>query len=1171
MKKLVVSCWLLAACVAMATGAAWGGIDPQGPVGPVEGYYDVDETLVTRFPVDDVRAINRNPTAEEIAAADAAIDAAGGLGPKLEMPLAVMNGDGSCTLITGNLVADRLLRRLGNVPPGTTFPVRTVGENRETMLVNSAYDPNVPERTWKSDDFGDMAVVTNFRHYVTTEANWQQNMTNQMTKLYALAEEATNDFVRAFMSVTNLLGRSDGYCRTSLKGKERAYEKTVENMAETAGWPNVNTVYDVFGCTFVLGDWDDFAKVLSLVEAEFAAFGFRAVRVKNCYYTGSVKTSGYADVKINIRYSNGFTGEVILIEENMNREKTEGVSHEVYEIRRDYDASTSGAKDMTAQRIMDDLDRLMRIIQFNLNPEKDDSHDQFQGTYNSLVDHLPCLKDQKYAEIWSAKTRANLDAYIERITDPAMYDGYRARCAELAARPPELRVGVPVGMVVDQLPTGSDQCQSAPVSLLDGTPVRLVEPIEVQDYGRFPDPKLGEFVYAVFGDTQNYMGEGTVCSNASFKSRIDWLLDNKDMLRFSLVTHLGDVVDHADDPVQWALAHEQLARLYENGIPFGIAPGNHDLAWGDASRYVQYVPWEWFRGDADAFGGFAGLRYVDLYPEVPAGGTRAVRYIGNICTDWEARDATPVADVGGAGANSVRAVTVPGSGPYGNLVFIHLQCSTPKPVLDWVDKVLDDAEEKGRYAIIVSHEGLGVQNYGLPFEDWTKDRVNIGRMRMTSFTSNESRSAQYQWERVYSRHRNVLMVLSGHQQEAISEVRTSRNAFGDDVVEISQNYPELPYSNWIRLYYINAEEGTVRAYTWSPHYQRLCKGDEREFTPEANEKHVNFLFATNCLHNFKFNFNALRRGSDSPLRRGFLTVTDGAATDGTYVNGRELRGNGFAVAGIAAHPIVRKVELGKDGGEAVIRYNLLNDHTVTDKAGSFRILGVVRPRVLFSQGYASAEVTDVLTGDVVAGGGGWHEVRVPLATVAERLGVAADELTDVVATVATVPEGTRSAPWAVGKDGADVTAYLEEGMLFVEGTGAMVDFASAADAPWAPAASRISRVEVAPTVKSIGEHAFDGIPANVPLALTEAQVPRAAGSIGGAEFDKVAIMDGKAYLDVSVYTSDTVTNQNWSVATNGVIEVPASGKQGFFYLMSKPSAQSNAIHAPIFIPENVEE
>ena len=148
-------------------------------------------------------------------------------------------------------------------------------------------------------------------------------------------------------------------------------EAVIFVVAETAGWPNVNTVYDVFGCTFVLSDWDDFAKVISLVEAEFETCGFKAVRITNGYYGSVVKTSGYADVKINIRYSNGFTGEIILIEENMNRERTEGVSHDVYEIRRDNDASTSGAKDMTAQGIMDDLDRLMRSPEWRLLTQSD--------------------------------------------------------------------------------------------------------------------------------------------------------------------------------------------------------------------------------------------------------------------------------------------------------------------------------------------------------------------------------------------------------------------------------------------------------------------------------------------------------------------------------------------------------------------------------------------------------------------------------------------------------------------------------------------------------------------------------------------------------------------------------------------------------------------------------
>ena len=85
--------------------------------------------------------------------------------------------------------------------------------------------------------------------------------------------------------------------------------------------------------------------------------------------------------------------------------------------------------------------------------------------------------------------------------------------------------------------------------------------------------------------------------------------------------------------------------------------------------------------------------------------------------------------------------------------------------------------------------------------------------------------------------------------------------------------------------------------------------------------------------------------------------------------------------------------------------------------------------------------------------------------------------------------------------------------------------------------------------------------------------PAAPSGAVSAEFDAVQIMDGKAYLDVSVYTNSEVKarGEGWGVATNGVIEVPAEGKSGFFYLMSKPSAPSDAIHAPIFIPQNVEE
>ena len=124
----------------------------------------------------------------------------------------------------------------------------------------------------------------------------------------------------------------------------------------------------------------------------------------------------------------------------------------------------------------------------------------------------------------------------------------------------------------------------------------------------------------------------------------------------------------------------------------------------------------------------------------------------------------------------------------------------------------------------------------------------------------------------------------------------------------------------------------------------------------------------------------------------------------------------------------------------------------------------------------------------------------------------------------------------------------------------------------------VTAVSVGEGVAKVGANAFAGLAGNVPvLGLTATvwnnSIPAPAvpsGAISGAEVDVVQIIDGKAYLGVSVYTSDALTNQNWSVATNGVIVVPAEGKSGFFYLLSKPSAPADAIHAPIFIPENVE-
>ena len=161
--------------------------------------------------------------------------------------------------------------------------------------------------------------------------------------------------------------------------------------------------------------------------------------------------------------------------------------------------------------------------------------------------------------------------------------------------------------------------------------------------------------------------------------------------------------------------------------------------------------------------------------------------------------------------------------------------------------------------------------------------------------------------------------------------------------------------------------------------------------------------------------------------------------------------------------------------------------------------------------------------------------------------VVTDGTTETAVLVVNGLPGGEGDPWEIGEG---VTAYVKDHVLYLKGEGEVTEFGGDG-APWAEYGETLEGAYLPRKVK---------IPASVAATLPISVAGgggEPSGAISGAEPEKVAIMDGKAYLDVSVYTSDTLTNQNWSVATNGVIEVPAPGKQGFFYLMSKPAAPSD--------------
>ena len=181
-----------------------------------------------------------------------------------------------------------------------------------------------------------------------------------------------------------------------------------------------------------------------------------------------------------------------------------------------------------------------------------------------------------------------------------------------------------------------------------------------------------------------------------------------------------------------------------------------------------------------------------------------------------------------------------------------------------------------------------------------------------------------------------------------------------------------------------------------------------------------------------------------------------------------------------------------------------------------------------------------------------------IAQVEEATGVKLDP--DPIA-----PRGSSENPWAAGDT---VMAYTNgAGGLVIKGVGAMSNFVNVAAVPWTAVADEVTEVSVDRDVTRIGVNALAGFAAAVPVhgltaTVLNDSILAPAGAISPAEFEKVDIIDGKAYLGVSVYTSETLTNQDWSLATDGVIEVPAEEKSGFFYLMSKPSAPSDLKEPP---------
>jgi hypothetical protein len=118
-----------------------------------------------------------------------------------------------------------------------------------------------------------------------------------------------------------------------------------------------------------------------------------------------------------------------------------------------------------------------------------------------------------------------------------------------------------------------------------------------------------DFTIIGLPDTQYYTGNRFGGNPGIFQAQTQWIVENKDSLNIVFVAHLGDIVEFGFREIEWRRADEAMSILeipqsmeLQDGIPYGIALGNHDLP---STLYNLYFGVDRFAG-RDYYGGHYG-------------------------------------------------------------------------------------------------------------------------------------------------------------------------------------------------------------------------------------------------------------------------------------------------------------------------------------------------------------------------------------------------------------------------------------------------------------------------------------------------------------------------------------------------------------------------------------
>jgi hypothetical protein len=243
-------------------------------------------------------------------------------------------------------------------------------------------------------------------------------------------------------------------------------------------------------------------------------------------------------------------------------------------------------------------------------------------------------------------------------------------------------------------------------------------------------PVAADYAFAVVPDSQ--------IANEKFPDKIPGIVDfilktHEEDTYIPFMMHMGDITN-TDGLTEWELAGSTFHRL-DGIIPYAMNPGNHDYAsngYRDATRFNDAFPLDTFKQNGTYGGCFEEGKSENIYNTFTAGG---LKYLV-LTLEFGARDV----------------------------------------VLEWANKVCADHPD---YNIIVTTHGY-THSDGTRLQPGNKYVPSVDY----SFLKPDANDGPQIFEKLISKHPNIVMTLAGHIHSEKLVVSRSKGDAGNTIVDI---------------------------------------------------------------------------------------------------------------------------------------------------------------------------------------------------------------------------------------------------------------------------------------------------------------------------------------------------------------------------------------------------